>query len=113
MRREGILAERSDWDADDDLPLLTTGDAAAVLGVSAEMVRKYVRQRRLACAWTVGRRPQRMFREREVQRLAEERGYLALAPVAPRTRRRGPQGQLRLRLFQTQAAAKGRLRIPK
>lgn len=116
MRRDVILAEPSQWFAtpsDSDLPLLTTGDAASVLGVSPEMVRTYVQKRQLACAWTCGRRPQRMFRESEVQRLADERAYLALAPRAPRSRRRGSPGQLRLRLFQATAGAKGRLRIPK
>jgi hypothetical protein len=117
MRRDAILAvERgtSSWFAADPEPVyVLTSDAARTLRVSPEMVREFVRQRRLPCTWTGGRRPQRLFHAEDIDRLATERQYLALAPPPPRSRRRAPAGQLRLRLFRTAQEAKGRLRILK
>ncbi len=51
--------------------LLTTGDAARILGVSADSVRVYERAGRLAATRTAG--GVRLFTREDVERLAGER----------------------------------------
>lgn len=53
------------------LELLTVGDAAAILGLSADMVRVLHRQGRLPALLTP--RGNRLFKREDVERLARER----------------------------------------
>jgi excisionase family DNA binding protein len=64
---------------------LTTGDAARVLRVSREAVRKMIRAGRLACERS--RRGLRLLREADVQQLAHERVDAQLVTVRPSIRR--------------------------
>jgi excisionase family DNA binding protein len=54
-----------------ELDLLTVGDAAAILGLSPDMVRVLHRQGRLAALRTP--RGNRLFKRKDVERLALER----------------------------------------
>ena len=69
--RESILAGEADY--------LTTGDAARMLELTGEGVRKLVRTAQLACRWTVSGR--RVFLLAEVQRVVKERARARLRRV--------------------------------